>query len=183
MENEKSHQPKIDQTAITLNYIRDRRTELLEMGRVLLGRARGTNRYSSLITVAVIVLGAFVSTKAVADKLLGSTNTLDVVIYAFVGLLIAVLTGLESAFKWNSKSAELRNVAASCQKCVFEIDAGLRKLPDDEPQNRQQRHDAAVDLLQRINQELYTISAEVLKLGINIPSFARPSSVRYYGSQ
>ena len=180
MEYDKPDQ--LNQTAITLDYIRGRRNELLGMGRVVLERARRMNKYSSLITVAVIVLGAFVSTKAVTDKLLGSTNTLDVVIYAFVGLLIAVLTGLESSFKWNSKSAELRNVAANCQKCVFEIDAGLRKLPNDELQNRKRRYDAAVDLLERINRELYTISEEALKLGVDIPSFARPSSGRYYGS-
>jgi hypothetical protein len=42
---------------------------------------------------------------------LGSSNIANIIIFAVAGLLIAVLTGLEAAFKWENTSAELKSLA------------------------------------------------------------------------
>lgn len=164
----KSEDPFIAHQAQTaLIYVRERRTDLQTTGFVLSKYAHRMSQYSSIATVAVIVLGAFVGTKAVMDRILGPASTLNVLIYAFTGLLIAVLSGLESTFKWNSKSAELRNIAAKCRRSEHAIDVGLRKI---------QKHDlkAATALLKQVDEELDAIECEASKIGVDLQKSLYP---------
>ncbi len=149
------------QTRTALAYVRDCRMHLQITGMELSKHALSMGRYSSTATVGVIVLGAFVSTKAVMDTLIGSTNLLNVLIYALAGLLIAVLSGLQSAFKWNSKAAEMRRVAARCRRSEHAIDMGLRTI---------QRTDliAATALLKQADMALDEVESEALKIGVDL---------------
>src|SRR6516165_8811073 len=65
--------------------------------------------------VVLILLGAFVATKEVANQLFGASNAWNIVIYTLVGLAVSVIAGLDAAFKWTQSSSDLKSLAATCQ--------------------------------------------------------------------
>lgn len=156
------------QARTTLAYVRERRGYFQLTGSMLARQARSMSQASALLTIAIIILGAFVSTKAVMDNLLGSTNTLNVLMYALAGGLIAVLSGLKGAFKWDSKAAELRAIAAQCRQAEHAVDIELRVIPEDDLA-------AATALLKRMDGALNKIEEEAFKIGGDLPL---PSSSR-----
>lgn len=95
-----------------LDMIELHRTELQDTGTRLAKVAHNINLLASTVKVVVIFLGALVASKEVANQLMGSSNVANIVIFTLIGLLITVLTGLEVAFKWESTSAELKNLVA-----------------------------------------------------------------------
>ncbi len=152
----------IEQQARTaLGYVRERRSYFQKAGAILSKHARNMSRCSAIATVLVIVLGAFVGTKAVMDNLLGATNMVDALIYAPAGLLIAVLSGLESTFKWSSQAAELRQIAAKCRRSEHAIDIGLRTIHTNDLE-------AAMTLLKQANAILDEIESEAFKIGCDL---------------
>ena len=154
---------------ITLDYIRVRRDAFTNLDHAFSYAAQRKGRYSSIVTVLVIILGACVSTKAIADQVFGQVNALNFVIYAVLGALVTILTGLESAFKWSNKSAELRSIATECRKSRYAIDTDLRRLLENAPENRQAQLNTAIAVLENANGELYRIENEGAKLGVDIP--------------
>jgi hypothetical protein len=154
---------------VTLDYIRARRDALTNLDHAFTYAAQRMGRYSSIVTVLVIILGASVSTKAVADQVFGVVNSFDFVIYAVLGAFITILTGLESAFKWSSKSAELRGLATECRKSRYAIDTDLRRLLENVSENRQAQLNTAIAVLENANSELYRLENEGAKLGVDIP--------------
>ncbi|HEY0756216.1 MAG TPA: hypothetical protein VGD98_19830 [Ktedonobacteraceae bacterium] len=149
------------QTRTALAYVRDRRRHFQMTSITLSKHALKMSRYASMATVSIIVLGAFVGTKAVTDNLLGAANPLNVLAYALAGVLIAVLSGLESTFKWSSKAAELRQIAARCRRSEHAIDMDLRTIHSDDLE-------AATALLKRVDTTLDEIEGDVLKIGGNL---------------
>lgn len=97
------------------------------------------SRAASIFKVLTIFLGAFVATREVANQLIGSTNSINVVLYAAIGLLIAVIAGLDAAFKWESRAADLRVVASSCLTYSQQINTQMIKVNEliDEVKNEQ----------------------------------------------
>ncbi len=149
------------QTRTALGYVRERRSYFQKAGVILSKHARNMSRYSAIATVLVIILGAFVGTKVVMDNLLGATNMVDALIYAPAGLLIAVLSGLESTFKWSSQAAELRQIAAKCRRSEHAIDIGLRTIHTNDLE-------AAMALLKQANAILDEIESEAFKMGFDL---------------
>jgi hypothetical protein len=154
---------------ITLDYIRVRRDAFTNLDHAFSYAAQRKRRYSSIVTVLVIILGASVSTKAVADQVFGTVNSSDFIIYAILGAFVTILTGLESAFKWSNTSAELRSLATECRKARYAIDTDLRRLLENAPENRQAHLDTAIAVLENANGELYRIENEGAKLGVDLP--------------
>src|ERR1700731_3493751 len=90
--------------------IDDRQDELLAVQFALENYARKDSRTARFLKLAVIVLGAVVVTRDVADKLFPASvfpklNKSVIVLYTLVGLSIAVIGGVAAAFKFESRAA------------------------------------------------------------------------------
>jgi hypothetical protein len=91
------------------------------LGRVLSRASQKRAQVGAAIKAIVIFLGAFVAVRETFNQLFGSSSTLTIVVFAVAGLLIASLTGLEAAFKWETKSTNLRNLATECRGHAIEL--------------------------------------------------------------
>ena len=103
--------------------IYERQKELHNLAQVLSESAQKLGWTGSVGRVAVIVLGAFVATQGVAESIVGSANRTVLVLYAACGLIIAAISGLEAASKTESRSAELKLLAATCQSTIWKTDS------------------------------------------------------------
>src|SRR3954453_16199834 len=103
--------------------INARQQELQIVTDLLAKEAQKMATLASIIKVSLILLGAFVATREVANQILGTSNLAPIIIYTVIGLLITILAGLEAAFKWEGKSTELRTLAALCQATLRQVDS------------------------------------------------------------
>ncbi len=132
----------------------------------LAGDAEWNSLFSAFGKVLLIFLGAFVATKEVASQLFGANNTANIVIFTLAGLVIAVIAGLDAAFKWEKASADLKGLAAACRVSILNGRSELQKalgLPTDE-----EKRDALEKLLDSLNKNLNDIYSKSATLGINV---------------
>jgi len=161
-----NHEKSADELESIFNMINVHMDELDVVGNILAKTAQKLTLRASWVKVLVIVLGASVATREVANQLVGASSALNIVIYTIIGLLIAALTGLEAAFKWENKSAELRMSAATCRVTrrqstsqlteVFTIETDQGKLV------------AVKKLLDSLDVKLGEIQERIATLGVNI---------------
>jgi hypothetical protein len=127
--------------------------------------ARDSGRAKN-IRVSIIFLGAFAATKAVADQVVSKDYASVVTIsYSLVGLLIATLAGIEAAFGFQKRAADLRILAAECNSCNLDIDC---KIPQDPDAPIADRIIAARELLDLQNKTLKEIQGKAAGIGVNI---------------
>lgn len=155
------------------NGIQQRQEELHRLAGILATAAATKGTYASSAKVTTITLGAFVATNAVATKLWGNDNMLIVVIYALAGLAIAAVSGIEAAFKIESRATALRSLAARCQSTIWQIDSEWRKSvgwpeSDSADDGESSRVKAARTLLDRQDQALGDVQSKAADLGENI---------------
>lgn len=104
--------------------IEERQKELHRIADILAKTASTKGRIASRARASIIVLGAFVATQAIAERIAGDQNrTVVLVIYSAVGLIITAVSGLEATFKTESRSADLRSLAAVCHTTIWQIDS------------------------------------------------------------
>lgn len=112
------------------------RRELESIDNQLAKEARKKSILTSIVKASVIFLGAFVAIKEVANQLIGASSTVNIVIFTVAGLLIAVLTGLEAAFKWENTSVQLKSLAAigraASRKAASNLAKGFATKQDEE---------------------------------------------------
>jgi hypothetical protein len=101
----------------------ERQKELHNIAGILASAAEYRRRTANLSRVITIFVGAFIATQAVAADLFGKASMGVVVTYAFAGLLVAVIGGVEAAFKNEARGAELSVLAAQCQSTIWQIDS------------------------------------------------------------
>jgi len=104
-----------------------RQRELHTVADILARRAERVTKTANFTKVILILLGAFTATQGTADQLLGQSNATKIIAYTVAGLLIAALAGLEAAFKFDARAAELRLMAADCQSAIRAVDSQWQK--------------------------------------------------------
>jgi hypothetical protein len=102
--------------------INDRQRELHRVADSLASAGKRASRYAASAKVAVIVLGAISATREAANSILGKNSAFGIAIYTLVGLLTAVVGGIQAAFRFENRAAELRNLAVACQSTVRAVD-------------------------------------------------------------
>ena len=153
-------------------YLDDLRSEVNERQQDLNGTlvaiekyADGKSKTAKYLRVSVIVLGALVGTRGVADKVGSDDGRFVAVAYAIVGVLIAAIGGIEAAFAYEKKSAEARRLAATCNAQILEIDC---KLPEDQDAPIAEKLASTETLLTQQNEALKEIQAKAAEIGINV---------------
>jgi hypothetical protein len=147
--------------------IEDRQDELQSVTLILAKAAKGSGFRATTSKVSVIFLGAFAATRGAMDQIVGGTSNRAVLLtYTVAGLLTATIAGLEAAFKTEGKSAELKQLAATCQSTVRLVDTQWRKQVS--PAYGDDRIEAARNLLDLQDTKLAEIQQQAARLGVNI---------------
>ena len=162
-----------DESGLTLlkRGIYERQTELHNLAKILSDRAGHLGWRGAIGRVAVIILGAIVATQGVAQKVAGEGNTAVLLAYTLFGILITAISGLEAAFKTESRSAELKLLAATCQSTIWRTDTEWQKTIGSG--SASDPIAAARTLLEMQDQVLTEIHTKAAQLGINITQEVR----------
>jgi hypothetical protein len=149
-----------------VNYLEKCIKEFKDIEAVLARAAHNNAQFSRYGKVALIFLGAFVTTKEVANQLLGANNGINLVIFTVAGLLVAVIAGLEAAFKWENSAVELKGLAGNCQKNIREATYNLYKV--DFMETDKEKLEALENIIDTVNKNLDEVYSKSTTLGINI---------------
>ena len=153
--------------------INDRQQDLDYTLKILENSAARESRRAIKIRILIIFLGAFSATKAVADRIAGSDTTIgtvNTIIYALAGLLIATLGSVEAAFDLQKRGSSLRRIAVDCKAHILDINYQMSQNPNASPENRIQ---AARNLLALQNNALKDIQGRASEFGVNISRTVR----------
>lgn len=140
--------------------------ELDAIEKILAKTAQKLTLRATWAKVLVIVLGALVATREVASQLIGASSAVNIVIYTIIGLLITTAAGLEAAFKWENRSAELRTLAATCRNTKRQNTNQLSEILAIE--TNQDRLAALKKLLDSLGEKVGEVQEKAATLGINI---------------
>lgn len=147
--------------------INTRQEELNRVATILANNAEKFSLRWTSSKVAVIALGALAATKGTFDKLLTADNTFNLIFFTCIGLLVAIITGLETTFKYESKTIELKILAAECHSTARQIDTLWFQricMPSDDADDKNE----AKQLLEIQDSKLADIQTRATKIGINL---------------
>ena len=147
--------------------IEDRQKELHHAADIIASSAQRLRRASALSKVVIIILGAIAATSGAATQIAGEKSVSVTIIYTAVGLLIATVGGIEAAFKFGDRGAELTTLAATCQSTLREIDSRWKKEVGSTVDPTAQE-EAKKALLDTQDQKLNEIQENAAKLNVNI---------------
>nr|WP_315158053.1 hypothetical protein [uncultured Flavobacterium sp.] len=150
------------QTAISI-----RQNELNRVATILANNAEKFSYKWTSSKVAVIALGALAATKGTFDKLLSADNPFNLILFTCIGLLVAIITGLETTFKYESKTLELKILAAECHSTARQIDTLWFQKISHAPSDTDYQTEAML-LLEIQDDKLADIQARATKIGINL---------------
>jgi hypothetical protein len=146
--------------------IERRQEELNRVTDILALSGQRLMRLSSLAKALLVLLGALAASRAAWDEKLGQGSDLTLVVFTLLGIAVAVVAGLEAAFKVESRAAGLNALAADCQAGVRELDTKWRAevgIAEGEQKLR-----AATDLLQLQGRKLDELQRAGSALGVNV---------------
>ena len=102
--------------------MQQRQRVILHAGTVLSGKSRYYGILSAVIKLIGIGLGALLASPLVSKELWPQNSDTILLVTGVCGVIVAIATGLEAAFKFEGKSAALRALAAQCQGAAFTLD-------------------------------------------------------------
>jgi hypothetical protein len=79
---------------------------------ILAERASQLTQRSNYLRISVIILGALIASREASEKILQRPNWV-VGVYAFIGILTAIVGGILATFKLETRAAELKVLAAA----------------------------------------------------------------------
>lgn len=143
-----------------------RQHEFHRVAHILTHHAKKTHKRWIYFKIALITLGALGVSKGAFDRLLSADNIFNLIFFTLIGLMVAILTGLETAFKYESKNIELKILASDCHSSIRQIDTlWYQKVGDG---NLESRILESKILLEVQDAKLAEIQARAARLGINL---------------
>lgn len=146
-----------------------------ELGRFVTVLSEAADRFDSRgrkLKITTIILGAFSASQGIALAVFGKSNVITSIVFAAVGVAVAAIAGIETAFKFETRASELRLLAARCQGARFQHNSEwASRIATAEVKKA---IDYAPHLLAVQDETLTEVHSEAAKLGLNIvpPSIA-----------
>ena len=137
------------------NAVNERLEELKNLAWYLDNRSRWNIVGASLAKVVLILLGSLSAAKAAIDQVLGAATNGDIVLFASVGVLSAVVAGVLAAFQFDSRASTLAQLAVEADTAWHRADGMLAQGAN------------ANDVLEHQNASLKEIKDRAAKLGMN----------------
>ena len=154
--------------------IKVRQNDYQNCARVLSEAVKVNSRRERTIKITLIILGALVTTKGVADQLMipyeknQTVHALVLICYTLFGLLITIFASLEAAFKYTEKAAGLRLLSAQIKTNI------RRNMADHSFSYHNEEFEEAMNELKKIitdqNDQLHDIEDKSATFGIDLAS-------------
>lgn len=144
-----------------------RQQELQRVADILAKAAQGYRRYAGFIRVGLIFFGAIAATQASWEKAFTGYAQYSFIIFTLLGVIVTTLAGLEAAFKFEAKGAELNLLAASCHSTVRRTDATWYKQVGTAT-NQADQLAGAMSLIELQDTKLSEIQEKAANSGVNI---------------
>ena len=144
-----------------------RQQELQRVADILARAAQRFRRYSGWMRVLLIVLGALAATQSSLEKAYANYGDHAFLVFTLLGVAITTLAGIEAAFKFEARGAELNLLAASCHSTVRKTDATWYKQVGI-AENHEQQIAGAMALIELQDSKLSEIQEKAATAGINI---------------
>jgi hypothetical protein len=109
------------------NGIEERQQDLRQLVNILGQKSYNMQRLSNWMKVLTIVLSAVLTAKGVSDKILGGDAVAPLISFTAIGILNTAFLGIEAAFKFEKRSADVNIMSASCQAAMIAVDSQWRK--------------------------------------------------------
>lgn len=129
-------------------------------------------RFSAFSKVGTIVIGAFIATSGAAQILFGEGNLLVLVGYTLLGVGIAAIVGLSTAFRFDERSSGLNRLSVDCRAAM--LDLHYRYLRDVEEVTGQQQVNAALQMVLEWDRQLMQLRQRGAELGLIIKTDFQP---------
>ena len=137
------------------SVVEARLQELKDLALYLDKRSQRNIIGASSAKVVLILLGSLSAAKAALDQILGAATRGDIVLFASVGVLSAVVAGVMAAFQFESRASTIAQLAAEADAAWHKADAMLAQ------------GGKASHVLDQQNANLKTIRDRAAKLGVN----------------
>jgi hypothetical protein len=163
--------------------INERQSELQRVADVLAREAHRFRRRGGVNRVILIALGAMTATQAGLEQLELIPKTYLSLVFLITGVVIAVIAGIEAAFKFESKGAELTALAASCHSMVRQTDSAWYRQVGIESDSEKQVT-GALQVIELQQAKLDEVQEKAATLGVNIALEVRRThnkSLQRYG--
>lgn len=144
-----------------------RQHELQKVADILARAAQGYKRTAACVRVLLILCGALAATQTAWEQAFASYKEHGVIIFTLLGIAITVLAGLEAAFKFEARGAELNQLAASCHSTVRKTDATWYKQVGIAA-NYDDRVAGSMSLIELQDTKLSEIQEKAAASGVNI---------------
>lgn len=147
--------------------ISERQRELQKAADILARKAQNHIFTSRTLKTVLIVLGAVSASQGAFEKFLAPHEVLIGITFMVMGITIASVAGVEAAFKYEARAAELNMLAATCHSTVRLTDAMWHKnvgLQEEE----EKRLQGAMSLIELQNAKLSEIQERAATLSVNL---------------
>lgn len=144
-----------------------RQQELQKVADVLARAAQKYRRTAAWVRVLLIFCGAIAATQSAWEQAFAGYKEHGFIVFTLLGVAITALAGLEAAFKFEARGAELNLLAASCHSTVRRTDAtwykqvGIAVNPDEQIAG-------AMSLIELQDTKLSEIQEKAATSGVNI---------------
>ncbi len=148
------------------DFIRQGEQELTDIDTILAASAGTQSLLARSARIIIIVSGAVAATNGTASKLFGENNITTAVVYAVIGVIIATIGGIEAAYKFDSKSASLKNLCTKCRDYISEVETDWTLSVC--AQDGEERYNEEKKLVEKTEKFLHDIRTKATDLGVNL---------------
>jgi hypothetical protein len=151
-----------------------RHAELARFTTILSLESYRVGRLGNRLKLLTIILGAFSAAQGIMAEIYDKASIFRSAVFALIGICIAMIAGVEVAFKFETRASELRMLAARCRAARFQHNSEwAHRIAIAKPS---EAIAASRELLAIQDQTLSEVQFEAAKLGVNIAVEVRNES-------
>ena len=159
---------------ITLRTVEHRQREIGALLDTVIVRANRAGRSAAFSKVITIVIGAFIATSGAAQILFGGDNLMVLVGYTLLGVAIAAVVALSTAFRFDDRASGLNRLSVDCGAAMLDLNYRYQRTV--QRAAAQQRADAALDMVVEWDTQLMQLRQRAAELGLIIKTEFQPVS-------
>ena len=104
-----------------LTTVEYRQREISAILNTVITNAARNGRFAASSKVITIVIGAFIATSGAAQILFGEDNLIALVGYTLLGVAIAAVVALSTAFRFDERSSGLNRLGVDCRTIMLDL--------------------------------------------------------------
>lgn len=148
-----------------LTTVEYRQREISEILNTVIVNAARNGRFAAFSKVITIVIGAFIATSGAAQILFGEDNLVALVGYTLLGVAIAAVVALSTAFRFDDRSSGLNRLGVDCRTVMLDLHYRYHRNTEGAAAG-EERIAAASDMLVEWDRHLAQLRQRAADLGI-----------------